>query len=61
MKTCTKCNEIKEKSNFYKNKNAKDGLSWQCKLCATEVLGGYYTWRFIKATKVVGRFYGKTS
>lgn len=33
MKICTKCKELKTISNFSKNKNNKDGLKFQCKLC----------------------------
>ena len=34
MKTCTKCGETKEFSEFYTNKNVKDGYSSSCKECA---------------------------
>lgn len=33
MKTCSKCNLPKEEKEFYKNKNFKDGLQYDCKLC----------------------------
>jgi hypothetical protein len=33
MKKCTKCNEIKDLTQFYKNKTCKNGLSTQCKSC----------------------------
>lgn len=33
MKTCTKCNETKELSNFYKAKNNLDGHRNDCKEC----------------------------
>ena len=33
-KVCTKCKQTKSISNFSKNKNKKDGLQPQCKLCA---------------------------
>lgn len=33
MKKCSKCKEIKLKSDFYKNKNSKDGFGWHCKKC----------------------------
>ena len=36
MKTCTKCGQEKPLSEFYKNKNSKDGLRTQCKSCVSE-------------------------
>lgn len=33
MKKCNKCKEIKPLSNFSKNKNNKDGLAYQCRVC----------------------------
>lgn len=36
MKTCSKCNEIKELTQFYKNKSKLDGLNYQCKKCQKE-------------------------
>lgn len=33
MKHCTKCKELKDESEFYKNKSAKDNLSSYCKKC----------------------------
>ena len=35
MKTCTKCGLEKVESAFGKNKNTKDGLSHQCRACAS--------------------------
>ncbi len=32
-KKCTKCDEIKKVSNFYKYKRAKDGFAYCCKEC----------------------------
>ena len=37
MKTCTKCKELKEFTEFSKNNAAKDGLYSYCKPCAKEV------------------------
>jgi len=36
MKTCTKCDEAKELSEFYKNSRAKDGRRTDCKRCVLE-------------------------
>jgi len=36
MKTCTKCNESKDKSDFYNQSSKKDGLSPICKSCINE-------------------------
>ena len=36
MKSCSKCGQNKSKENFHKNKNAKDGLSAYCKVCAIQ-------------------------
>ena len=33
MKTCSKCKEIKNISEFHKNKQSKDGLKSSCKIC----------------------------
>ena len=33
MKTCNKCGETKDLTQFYKNKGMKDGLLKQCKVC----------------------------
>lgn len=35
-KVCTKCDKKIELVNFYKNKNAKDGLMSECKSCKKE-------------------------
>lgn len=34
LKQCTKCKTFKEESDFCKNKNTKDGLSFVCKDCS---------------------------
>lgn len=34
MKTCSKCNALKELTEFHKRKTAKDGLMSYCKKCA---------------------------
>lgn len=33
MRTCTKCYEEKDTTEFYRKKGAKDGISRQCKEC----------------------------
>ena len=35
FKRCCRCGKIKEKIEFYKNKNYKDGLCYHCKECQT--------------------------
>ena len=37
MKTCSKCGETKALSEFFKNKDGKDGRRSNCKVCSTEV------------------------
>jgi hypothetical protein len=32
-KRCSKCKEVKDKSDFYKNRSKSDGLSTECKVC----------------------------
>ena len=33
MKNCTKCNQLKELTEFYKSSRMKDGLQSSCKVC----------------------------
>jgi HNH endonuclease len=33
MKTCSRCNETKPKTEFYNQSNSKDGLRYHCKVC----------------------------
>jgi hypothetical protein len=33
VKTCLKCNELKQPYEFYSNKNNADGLTLWCKTC----------------------------
>ena len=40
-KQCTKCKEIKNISEFYKNKNTKDGFSYVCKICSKNSLNNW--------------------
>src|ERR1044072_56263 len=43
MKTCTKCNTIKELSEFSKRSAAKDGLNSWCKSCKRVKDNAYYS------------------
>jgi len=36
MKICVKCNEVKDFSEFYKNKARSDGLTIYCKTCSKQ-------------------------
>jgi len=36
MKTCSKCKKEKRVTDFGKNKNSKDGLTYTCKQCRHE-------------------------
>lgn len=43
-KTCNKCNQLKEDSEFYVQKNSPDGLRYSCKVCSrTRGLNYYYS------------------
>lgn len=42
MKTCKKCNNEKELTDFYQNKKYKDGFNPTCKRCETERSLSYY-------------------
>lgn len=42
MKTCRKCNELKELSNFSKKASNKDGLQYWCKNCCSKSFKTYY-------------------
>jgi 5-methylcytosine-specific restriction endonuclease McrA len=42
MKTCTKCNETKELTEFVKDKQKKDGLRSSCKTCAKPYRRAHY-------------------
>jgi hypothetical protein len=35
-KTCPRCGEIKQFTEFYKNRNTADGCTWLCKVCFLE-------------------------
>lgn len=43
MKTCTKCNEIKDESEFYGEQSRSDGLRPHCKACVSNQNTLYYT------------------
>ena len=42
VKTCTKCNETKGLSEFYKKKGGKFGVSGHCKVCTSKHMKNYY-------------------
>lgn len=42
MKTCTKCKETKDLSNFTKDKQKHDGYRLWCKLCCKLNSSNYY-------------------
>lgn len=42
MKTCTKCNEAKEYTEFHRDKSRSDGYRNACKQCITGYMSGYY-------------------
>jgi hypothetical protein len=41
MKKCTKCGEVKQPEDFYRNKNANDGKAWYCKECSKKIALDY--------------------
>jgi hypothetical protein len=41
-KRCPRCGEIKDVSEFNKNKSRKDGLSYKCKICSRAESVKYY-------------------
>ena len=47
MKTCNKCKEEKNISEFYKNSHASDGLKSICKSCTSETGKNYYNTNII--------------
>lgn len=42
MKCCSKCKQLKELSEFYKNKTKKDGYSGLCRLCHKQLNNSSY-------------------
>lgn len=42
MKTCSKCKETKELTEFNRDRTKKLGVSSQCKLCASSTSSAYY-------------------
>ena len=42
MKKCTKCGEVKELSEYHKNKSEKDAHVYRCKLCVSKKSQEYY-------------------
>lgn len=41
-KTCPKCGETKDASEFHRNASKKDGLAWACKSCVSQRAHDYY-------------------
>lgn len=56
-KICTKCNQEKEPTEFNKNKQGKDGLSSQCKICLSEINKQHYKENKAHYTEVRKRYY----
>jgi hypothetical protein len=56
MKICTKCRELKPLSAFYKDKYAKDGLTYKCKECQ-RISGKKYYKSNIEKEREYGRKY----
>ena len=50
MKTCTKCHQEKELTEFYKNRSTKDGLHSYCKTCFKASTKAYHQSERGKAT-----------
>lgn len=42
MKTCCACKELKPLEAFSKDKKAKDGLCYRCKVCSKELMKDWY-------------------
>lgn len=42
MKTCSRCKQEKDRTEFYLNRSKKDGLSGNCKDCHKSSLKGHY-------------------
>jgi hypothetical protein len=42
VKTCSTCKELKPLFEFSKDKNAKDGLCYRCKVCAKTLMQEWY-------------------
>ena len=56
-KKCSKCNVVKDVSEFGKRKDSKDGLRNDCKLCVKEVQKGYRIVNEEKQTKYMKVYY----
>src|SRR5210317_1377429 len=65
VKTCTKCKEVKDFSDFNKDKTHKDGLQSQCKSCKKQYLKRWqednkeYRKKHYKANKEYYKEYSK--
>lgn len=59
VKKCTKCNEVKNLSNFTKSKSTKDGLNYNCKQCTSKSYKKYYKENTDKLLKKQRDYYSK--
>ena len=57
MKKCSKCGELKPRTEFHKNKNYKDGLWLYCKKCRNEMQKAYGLKHRDKIKKKTKRYY----
>lgn len=51
MKTCSKCGETKELTDFYENKRSRDGKRPSCKICHKKCVAGWQKRNPDKAAK----------
>ena len=56
MKTCSKCNETKSFSEFYKDKRLKSGLRPDCKICNKQKSADYYV-KNVESIKITHKKY----
>lgn len=60
VKTCTKCNETKATTEFYKNKGNRDGLRNDCKRCKQDSVGSY-SLKNVEKLRASGRAWKKAN
>ena len=51
LKRCSKCGEWKEKVEFWKKNNSKDGCQCFCKQCQKEILQGAYAAHYLQVVR----------